>query len=321
MYLLSWHGTLLCLPDASGVLQHLPLPLPDAAAAVLIARPREAGDATISHPDLGTVLILQTGRGRLNLMRDGQYLSAERDATDASFNRTGAGEWETFLPLEHGDLADLQHVLRNRWIVLPTRQVIRRATIGIKPGFKLRVGPFTAAIDDGLGAIVAHRDADGRPDRLSLGGPEQSAALGIAAPRSSALLDTPLWPTRARRIAETVAIAVHRHMTGFEPRSEVMARDAAFLEENGGVVALGDLLERVVPMIAAPGTVPGWLLTPELDGPPAHPDAADATAGILDESWSETTPAAGADPFDNVFYRENAVVRRRSWFADEHTPP
>jgi hypothetical protein len=79
------------------------------------------------------------------------------------------------------------------------------------------------------------------PDRLVV--PE--GELVIAEPRSSALLETALWPVRARRTAEIVTLAAHRFMTGAEPSQQVFERDTALVQANRGAAGLSDLLEQL----------------------------------------------------------------------------
>ncbi len=249
MHLLTWHGTLICLPDSTGTPLQSRLPLPAGAPAPLpIPAPRAGAETRFSHPDLGMIDIVPGKRPPfVSLVRGKFYLCAERDSLLAPFDREQAGAWEEFLPLSAQDVADLGHILGNRWIVLATRLVLRRDQISLSTGYALRADGLTADLAGGLGALVVERDEAERPWRILLNDGPDPQELALADARGSKLIATKMWPVRSRRVAEMLALAVHRHLAGFEPSQDAFERDTAFLEANGGPAALADLIESVIP--------------------------------------------------------------------------
>jgi len=243
MHLLSWHGSVMCMQNADGVITHLKLPLPDQSPPAMdFDAERLADRDVLRHPELGQ-LRLETAatRGCVHLARAGRYVCAESFTPVVKFDRTQASGWESWLPITEQDLADLQHILRFRWIVRETRQVIRRSAIRLTDGFVLQIGDHAIDLTAGISTFIAGRGGAGLPDRLVL--PE--GQLVIAEPRSSALLETALWPVRARRTAEIVTLAAHRFITGAEPAQEVFERDTAVVQANRGAAGLSDLLEHL----------------------------------------------------------------------------
>jgi len=243
MHLLSWHGSVICMPNADGVITHLKLPLPaPSPPAMGFDAGRLAERGVLRHPDLGLVQVEAAAtRGCVHLARDGRYVCAESFTPVVKFDRTQASGWESWLPVSEQDLADLQHILRFRWIVRDTRQVIRRTAIGFADGFVLQIGPHALPLASGLATFIAGRGGAGLPDRLVV----TEGELVIAEPRSSALLETALWPVRARRTAEIVTLAAHRFITGVEPAQEVFERDTALVQASRGAAGVSDLLERL----------------------------------------------------------------------------
>jgi hypothetical protein len=225
----------------------------------------------LRHKQLGFLRIEDASGGAgLHLAREGFYVCAESYSRPLKYNRTEASGWESFLPISAQDLADLQHILRYRWIVRETRRVIRRAAIRFEASFVLWIGDLPIALADGLSATIAGRAPTGLPDRLRVASRDgEDIELVVAEPRSSALIDTAIWPPRARRTAELVTLAVHRHMTGVEPSQEVFERDTAAVLSNRGAAALSDLLEQLDPGMGAPAPVEIPAPAPEAPPPPA----------------------------------------------------
>jgi len=265
MYLITWHGTIICQPDSRGTITHQTLPLTADTPPPMAFEAAALSDGNIlRHPQLGFLRIERAAGGiGFHLAREGFYICAEPDTRPLIFNRTEASGWETFLPISAQDLADLQHILRYRWIVQATRRVIRRAAIRFPGGFVLQIGDFALALPRGLAPYIAGRAASGLPERLHVSQVGEETHLVVAEPRSSALLDTAIWPPRARRTAELVTLAVHRHMTGLEPSQEVFERDTAAVLSNRGAAALSDLLEQLDPGMAAGTTAEEYLNLPQ----------------------------------------------------------
>jgi|GEM_PF-1062257 len=255
MQLLTWHGTLLCLRD-SPVPVHLALPLADPAPAALEI------DMDAPHLMLGAVTVRPAphGHGSITLSRDARFLCAEPNDPVPKFDRTAASLWETFLPLTAQQVADLQHLLRNSWIVSQSRTVIRRSTISLEDGFTLRIGGL-ACLDLGECLPLSEPGAASPPERLRIRAGSETLELVCAGPRGSALLKPSAWPVRARRMAETMAVAAYRHLRGREPEQHEFERDVRFLLEGKGAESLEDLFERLgrAPGLAG-STLPGSAL-------------------------------------------------------------
>jgi len=247
MHLLSWHGSVICMPNADGVITHLKLPLPALSPPAMdFDAERLAERGVLRHPELGLLHVEAAAtRGCVYLAREGRYVCAESFTPVVKFDRTQASGWESWLPVSEHELADLQHILRFRWILRETRQVIRRTAIGFADGFVLQIGTHAIDLPAGLARVIAGRGGAGLPDRLVVTGSGAPVELVIAEPRSSALLETALWPVRARRTAEIVTLAAHRFMAGAEPSQAVFERDTALMQANRGAAGLADLLEQL----------------------------------------------------------------------------
>ena len=241
MQLLTWHGTLLCLRDGP-VPVHLPIPLCDPAPAAV--------EIDLDEPNaiLGAVKIRPAphGQGSITIAQDAKFYCAEPMDAVPKFDRDAANLWETFLPLSARDVADLQHVLRNSWIVTRSRAVIRRSAIRLEEGFRLRLGDLPA-LDLGACLPLSLPGAASPPERLHIRSGTETLELVCAGPRGSALLKTAAWPVRARRMAETMAVAAHRHLRGREPEQHEFERDVDLLLDAQGAESLGDLLDRLRP--------------------------------------------------------------------------
>jgi hypothetical protein len=247
MYLLTWHGTLVCPPDAAGILRHAGLDMPpcDLPEASLVPGARH------EHPDLGTLGAMKAARpGLLQFRRGGFFMCAEMPSRRMVFDRTEASGWEYFLPLSPEFLADLRDVLGHRWIVAATRRVIGRRQIRMEDGFGLRIGPFALDLTRVPWPLSITRDAQGRPVRLSFSHGQSAVELVEAAPLGSVLVRTAPPATPRRAVADMLAVALHRHLTGLEPVPAVFEQQAALLERLGGVTGIEDFLE-----ISAPATV------------------------------------------------------------------
>ena len=253
MHLLTWHGTFVCLPDHNGAMRHQVASADDGALPLEIDLPDAPGHATVRHPELGTLQIEAAAEpGAIHLLRDGLYMCAENDTGLVVFDRPSAAAWESFLPLSAQDAADLGLILRYRWIVSATRRVIHRRQIGVYDGFKLQIGPYAADLATSRSNLATRRGENGLPVALTLRHAGEDVELVVAEPRSSALVQTEMWPPRGRRIAEILTFAAHRQLAGLEPTQDDFERDVKFLEERQGAAGLEDLLERFAPAEAPP---------------------------------------------------------------------
>jgi tetratricopeptide (TPR) repeat protein len=247
MHLLTWHGTFVCLTDQTGAMRHEALLAGETLPLLEVDLPAGAGQSTLRHADLGILQIEAAPEpGAIRLLRDGFYMCADNNTGQVVFDRPAANAWETFLPLSPQDAADLGLILRKRWIVRATRRVIPRRQIGVRDGFKLRLGPYVVDLDTSLATLATRHNGTGPVTGLSLAHAGEDVALVVAEPRSSALVNTELWPPRARRVAEILTFATHRHLHGTEPTQEDFERDVAFLQERMGAAGLEDLLEKML---------------------------------------------------------------------------
>ncbi len=262
MLLLTWHGTIVCL-RADGGLVHMPLPITDLQCTPLdLAVPYDwrdlpADGVPVDAGKLGTLLVRPARLGRgVSLSRAADCLCAERGRTEALFNRQEVNQWESFLPMTPRQAGDLSHIVGRRWLVRDTRRVVPRDSVRLADGFVLHWG--NARLDL-LRFMPLGRQADPTPDpglaapsnAFSIPGEDATVELVAAGPRSSALLATEIWPVRARRVAEMLALAAHRGVHGHEPSQPTFDRDVAFLLDHGGPAALEDLLERQVALARA----------------------------------------------------------------------
>lgn len=80
--------------------------------------------------------------GTVRLRHGNRYLRAAPTHRDLSFDQEEDQEpWETFLLLGPNDLADLRHILENRWRVRPSSRLLEKADIRVSAGFGLELGP------------------------------------------------------------------------------------------------------------------------------------------------------------------------------------
>jgi hypothetical protein len=278
MHLLTWQGSVVCVPDADGDLTQAPLaadsgqtPMDFDAAAL------DPRGGSLRHPDLGSVRLEPAERpGGLYLQRDGLYLCATPYSIVLAFDREEASLWETFLPVSAADLADLQHILAYPWIERDTRRVLPRRLVRVEE-FALRLGAVSLGLAGELPAHIAARNSSGKPVALRAAGDDGATReFVIAEPRSSALLNTALWPVRARRSSEVLALAVHRQILGEEPEQEVFEQTTQALLAKGGAPGLSDVLEEM--LSGRTESAPAAFGGPSQAGGPAPGDVLNAWA-------------------------------------------
>jgi hypothetical protein len=257
MFLLTWHGTFVSQPDQAGVLRHEALAGNGALSrALFLDIPDSAEHAGLRHPELGMLRIEAAPLpGAICLLREGFYLCADANNGLAVFDRPQPAAWESFLLLSEQDAAGLDFILRHRWIVRETRQVIRRGDIALHEDFRLRLGAYEANLATSLRTLATRR-REGLPIAITLTHGGSDIDLVVAEPRNSALVHTELWPPRARRTSELLTFAVHRIVVGREPTQEDFERDVTFLRERQGAPGLEDLLEEVIEAPAAKAASP-----------------------------------------------------------------
>ncbi len=261
MFLLTWHGTLLCLPGEGAGLTHMPI-----AGAVPLSLDLAAAEQSV-RTSLGMLQVQPAAGGRgLWISRFGQFLCADADTGAAAFDRARASLWETFLPVSAQHVAVLRHILGHGWIDTADRRLITRRAVRMAPGFRLMLGEAALDVTSDLPSDDA---SEGLPDSIDVFEGDMRRRLVRAFLRGSALLRTQPWPVRVLRDAETVALALRRHLDGSEPEQAVFDADVAGLVAEGGVAGLPLYLERCFPAARAPA-------------PQAGPvDAADAGADAL----------------------------------------
>ena len=257
MFLLTWHGTFVSQPDQAGALRHEALAgAGDLSRALFLDLPDPSEHTGLRHAELG---MLRTEaaptHGAVCLLRDGLYLCADANNGLAVFDRTQPAAWESFLLLSERDAAGLDFILRHRWIVQETRQVIRRSHIALREGFRLQLGAAEIDLARSLGTLAARR-REGMPIAITVPHEGTDITLMVAEPRNSALVHTELWPPRARRTSELLTFAAHRIVAGREPTQEEFERDVTFLRERQGAPGLEDLLEQMTEAPAAEAAAP-----------------------------------------------------------------
>jgi hypothetical protein len=212
--------------------------------------------ARSEHPDLGTLNTMRAARpGLLQFRRGGFFMCAEMPSRRMVFDRTEASGWEYFLPLSPAFLADLRDVLGHRWVVATTRRVIGRRQIRLEDGFGLRIGPFALDLTRSTPPLAVTRDGNGQPMQLTFSRGASAVELVLAAQLGSVLIRTAPPATPRRAVAEMLAVALHRHLTGLEPVPAVFQQQAALLESLGGVGGIEDFLEISAPPAAVADAV------------------------------------------------------------------
>jgi hypothetical protein len=273
MKLLTWHGTIVGLrADGRGLVQLTPDSTDPAAAPLDLPFNEVPAEGLVAVRCSLGVLAVQRGTGGrgVTISRYGRFLCADENLADLSFSRDEVGLWENFLPITAHDLADLRHLTTHRWIHRATRQVIPRAACRLLPEFRLSLGGALIDLAERL-PLVTHPQADAPyapPDAITVQATDTTLDLTLAAPRSSALVDTAIWPPRMRRNAEMMTLATHRVMLGREPEQAELERDVHFLIDRAGAAGLADLMEVVAARSrdrwAPAGTTPVLLAAPAL---------------------------------------------------------
>lgn len=139
MNVLTWHGAVVRLDARRNRLVQDPLWLTDTDGSDF------SFDATSQKPlktPLGDLDIEAADRpGTVRLRNGNRYLCAAPTHRDLGFDHEEDQEpWETFLLVGPNDLADLRHILDNRWRVRPSSRLLGKADIRVAPGFALELG-------------------------------------------------------------------------------------------------------------------------------------------------------------------------------------
>ncbi len=255
IHLLTFHGTIVCL-GAHGTLEHHALAASGLPPLALDAAALARGGATQTHSVLGEIVteISPSGRG-ICLRQDNRYLCADPGLVTMAWDREAASIWEGFLPIAEADIADLRRLLGHAWLNRRTRQTLRRRSIRVLEDFRLQMGSTILDLARDL-PLARPPGSHATAPLTCVLVPQEGSALEfvIAEPRSSLLLDTAIWPVRARRVAEILTLAAHRQIAGREPEQEQFEADVAALQRQGGPPGLSDLLERLAGTDPTPAT-------------------------------------------------------------------
>ena len=142
--LLSWHGTIVRLERASGLLVQ-EAPWPDSADCVdftLTPQPDADGIMTADVlPGLEIVPGLHTGTSALR--RGGKFLSSDPTKLAVPFRAEALGDWEGFLTPSAAQIAALRRVSSQRWSCDAPACRMHPAQLEFRAGFVLSFGPFS----------------------------------------------------------------------------------------------------------------------------------------------------------------------------------
>jgi hypothetical protein len=160
--LLTWHGTVLRVERAAGLLIHETLFPPGEDAADFGITPRQNPACPDTADALGGIELPQgVLPGTVALRRQGLLLCAEPGRMAVPINRTAIGEWETLLPVTRAELGQLRHLLSRSWRDTQTQAPLPAALIRFMPPFLLDFGPFTSDLRE------SHPVPDGDGFRLN----------------------------------------------------------------------------------------------------------------------------------------------------------
>jgi hypothetical protein len=139
MNILTWHGAVVRLDRRRNRLVQDPLWLTDTDGADFAF---DAGSPEPLKTPLGEVSIERAARaGTVRLRHGHKILRALPSHRELSFEQEEEHDaWGSFLVLAPNDLADLRHILENRWRVRPSLRVLEKADIRVTGGFGLELG-------------------------------------------------------------------------------------------------------------------------------------------------------------------------------------
>jgi hypothetical protein len=179
MNVLTWNGAVVCADMSAHRLVQVPLWQPkngyqsfDFDANALYPRHELLGGF---HVDPGP------RRRTIHIRRGSLFLGVDPARQELLMAQENAGEAETFLLLEAGELADLRHIFERRWLVGGTGARVRKSAIFLRPGFHLHVGPAAADLTTALPLQS--------PARFLLAEGGTSPRLGYAPPEAFLLRD------------------------------------------------------------------------------------------------------------------------------------
>jgi hypothetical protein len=149
MNVLTWHGAVVRVDPRRNRLVQDPLWLNDADGSDF------SFDATAPQPlrtPVGELEVEPSDRsGTVRLRSGNRYLRAAPTHRDLNFeHEEDQAPWEIFLLLGPNDLADLRHILDNRWRIRPSSRLLEKADIRVSPGFGLELGPVHLDLTESL---------------------------------------------------------------------------------------------------------------------------------------------------------------------------
>jgi hypothetical protein len=147
--LLTWHGTVLRLERAAGLLIHEPLVPPSDDSADFAITLRQPAEGPAVADALGGIELPPGALpGTVAIRRQGLLLCAEPGRLAVPLNRTAIGEWESLLPLTQAELGHLRAILSRSWRDTQTQAPLPAALIRFVPPFLLDFGPFAIDLRD-----------------------------------------------------------------------------------------------------------------------------------------------------------------------------
>jgi hypothetical protein len=155
--LLTWHGTLLCVPrpgelgqcgfaEADAMVLHVNLPFEMNYYARFLAGNQGTRVAIKEGPLAGFVASAAGPAGSaLSFARYGRYLAAEPDMR-VKHDRTEVRDWELFFAISLDDLTHLRTIQANDWMLHRSCRLVRRDTIMVTTGHRLCFGLWQLAL-------------------------------------------------------------------------------------------------------------------------------------------------------------------------------
>jgi capsular polysaccharide biosynthesis protein len=141
--LLTWHGTVLRVERAAGLLIQEPPTPPGEDSADLSITPRQNAEGPNTAEALGGIELPPGALpGTIAIRRQGLLLCAEPGRLAVPMNRSAIGPWETLLPLSTAELGQIRHILSRSWRDTQTQAPLPAALIRLLPPFMLDFGLF-----------------------------------------------------------------------------------------------------------------------------------------------------------------------------------
>lgn len=138
---LTWHGTLLGIETASGMMVQRAFSPEDPDGTELLADlPGLPVTEKLQANLMGGVEMSPLRGGGVSFARGKMFLCAVPSDIAMRFDRQNVSHWETFLPIHAGDVAHLRALAAGNWQVEGTRQRLPGAVMRLLPAFRFAVG-------------------------------------------------------------------------------------------------------------------------------------------------------------------------------------